>query len=197
MDRGHSISSIPQDWHVIYDNWHLGHWQELSLPLILEPEYIISEETFAMPLQAKQTEGAQGSQLAAKHVSRVLEIAPASPPAAFEHFAKKLTFETDCADVYSSFASGTVDFVLVDVRGRQAYGKGHVSGAINIPLLTITEDRLQEYSPETVFVVYCTGPHCNGANKAAIRLSKLGRLVKEMIGGATGWVDEGFTLVEE
>jgi len=136
------------------------------------------------------------SQLVTKQISRVLEIAPASSPAALEHFARKLTFETDCADVYSSFASNTVDFVLLDVRGRQAYSKGHASGAINIPLLTITEDRMKEYSPETVFVVYCTGPHCNGANKAAIRLSQLGRPVKEMIGGATGWVDEGFTLIE-
>ena len=136
------------------------------------------------------------SQLVTKQISRVLEIAPASSPAAFEHFAKKLTFETDCTDVYSSFASNTVDFVLLDVRGRQAYGKGHVSGAINIPLLTITEDRMKEFSPETVFVVYCAGSHCNGANKAAIRLSQLGRPVKEMIGGATGWVEEGYTLVE-
>jgi rhodanese-related sulfurtransferase len=117
-------------------------------------------------------------------------------PTAFEHFAKRLTFETDCADVYSSFASNTVDFVLLDVRGRQAYSKGHVSGAINIPWVTITEDRMKEFSRDTVFVVYCAGPHCNGANKAAIRLSQLGRPVKEMIGGVTGWVDDGFTLVE-
>jgi rhodanese-related sulfurtransferase len=136
------------------------------------------------------------AQAPARQVSRVLETAPASSPDAFEHFAKKLTFETDCSDVYSSLASKTVDFVLVDVRGRSAYSKGHVSGAINIPLLTINEDRMKGYSPETVFVVYCAGPHCNGANKAAIRLSKLGRPVKEMIGGATGWVDEGFELVE-
>ena len=148
-------------------------------------------------VQAKQKEVARAPQPVSRQVSRVLETAPASSPAAFEHFAEKLTFETDCADVYSSLASGTVDFVLVDVRGRQAYGKGHVSGAINIPLLTITEDRMKEYSPETVFVVYCAGPHCNGANKAAMRLSKLGRPVKEMIGGVTGWVDEGFTLIEE
>jgi rhodanese-related sulfurtransferase len=145
-------------------------------------------------VQPKQGEVAQAS--IAKQISRVCEIAPASSPAAFEHFAKKLTFETDCADVYSSIASGMVDFVLVDVRGRQAYNEGHVSGAINIPLLTMTEDRMKEYPPETVFVVYCAGPHCNGANKAAVRLSKLGRAVKEMIGGATGWVDEGFTLIE-
>jgi rhodanese-related sulfurtransferase len=136
------------------------------------------------------------SQLFTKPVSRVLEVAPAPSPTACEHFADKLTFETDCADVHSSFASNTVDFVLLDVRGRQAYRQGHVCGAINIPLVTITEDRMKEYSLETVFVVYCAGPHCNGANKAAIRLSQLGRPVKEMIGGVTGWVDDGFTLVE-
>ena len=33
--------------------------------------------------------------------------------------------------------------------------------------------------------------------KAAIRLAKLGRPVKKMIGGVTGWLDEGFTLVTE
>lgn len=42
------------------------------------------------------------------------------------------------------------------------------------------------------FVVYCAGPHCNGANKAALRLARLGRPVKEMIGGVTGWTEEGF-----
>jgi rhodanese-related sulfurtransferase len=63
-------------------------------------------------------------------------------------------------------------------------------------VLSITADRLEEYSPETVFVVYCAGPHCNGANKAAIRIAAMGRPVKEMIGGVTGWLDDGFTLEE-
>jgi rhodanese-related sulfurtransferase len=38
------------------------------------------------------------------------------------------------------------------------------------------------------------GPHCNGANRAAVRLAELGRPVKEMTGGITGWQDEGFEL---
>lgn len=142
------------------------------------------------------SEIAQTTRPVFKEVSRVQEVPPAPSPSAFEHFTKKLTFETDCADVYSSYASDRVDFILVDVRGRQGYSKGHVAGAINIPLLTITEDRMKEYAPETLFVVYCAGPHCNGANKAAIRLAQMGRPVKEMIGGITGWLDEGFTLVQ-
>ena len=36
----------------------------------------------------------------------------------------------------------------------------------------------------------------NGADKAALKLALLGRPVKKMIGGVTGWLDEGFTLAE-
>ncbi|MET5116788.1 rhodanese, partial [Burkholderia pseudomallei] len=43
-------------------------------------------------------------------------------------------------------------------------------------------------------VVYCAGPHCNGAARAALRLARRGRPVKLMLGGVTGWLDEGFAL---
>jgi rhodanese-related sulfurtransferase len=133
----------------------------------------------------------------AKTASRVLEVAPAASSLALQHFSKKLEFETDCSDVFAAYASGVVDFVLVDVRSPKLFSKSHVPGATNMPTLNLTEERLKEYPYETVFVVYCAGPHCNGANKAAMRISALGRPVKEMIGGVTGWVDEGFSLVEE
>jgi rhodanese-related sulfurtransferase len=145
---------------------------------------------------AVSTDLPQRTPFITKTVSRVLEVAPARSPLAFEHFSKKLEFETDCSDVFAAHASNVVDFVLVDVRSRQLFNKSHVPGAINIPVLNLTEERLKEYPATTVFVVYCAGPHCNGANKAAIRLSELGRPVKEMIGGITGWVDEGLSLVE-
>ena len=96
---------------------------------------------------------------------------------------------------YAAQHTGTVDFVLLDVRNASSFAKGHVPGATNIPTLNITEARMSEFASDTVFVVYCAGPHCNGANKAALRLTMLNRPVKEMIGGALGWVDEGFELV--
>ncbi len=55
---------------------------------------------------------------------------------------------------------------------------------------------LQAFGAEILFVVYCAGPHCNGALKGAIRLAQLGRSVKLMIGGKTGWVDKGFELAK-
>jgi rhodanese-related sulfurtransferase len=51
---------------------------------------------------------------------------------------------------------------------------------------------MMKWPHATLFVVYCAGPHCNGADRAALRLSNLGRPVKIMIGGVTGWADEGF-----
>ncbi|WMJ02047.1 rhodanese-like domain-containing protein [Pseudomonas chlororaphis subsp. aurantiaca] len=123
---------------------------------------------------------------------------PAAPSAiALMHFSNRLSFETDCSDVFGSQEAGEVDFVLLDVRGPLAFERGHVPGAINLPGRLIDAERLAGYSRDTLFVVYCAGPHCNGANKAAVRLAALGYPVKEMIGGVTGWLDEGFKLSVE
>ncbi len=108
------------------------------------------------------------------------------------HFGGRLEFETDCWDVREAMSSGAPGFVLLDVRSAEAYAEGHVPGAVNLPHREITEERLAAYPAGVLFVVYCAGPHCNGANKGALRLAELGRPVKEMIGGVEGWRDEGF-----
>ena len=127
--------------------------------------------------------------------SAVTETPAADSAAAHAHFANSFRFETDCWDVHAAMSSGSPDFVLLDVRSPAAYAEGHASGAINLPHRTITEDVVGQWSRETLFVVYCAGPHCNGASRAATRLAALGRPVKLMIGGVTGWIDEGFDLV--
>jgi len=129
--------------------------------------------------------------------SHVTEIPAASSAEALLHFSRRLTFETDCWDVHDAIAGGRQDFVLLDVRSPDMYARGHVPGAINLPHRKITGRKMAEWPAGTTFVVYCAGPHCNGANRGAIRLAELGRPVKEMIGGVTGWVDEGFGLVTE
>ena len=92
--------------------------------------------------------------------------------------------------------TGNMDFVLLDVRGPKLYEQAHVPGAINLPHGKMTATKLQEWPQETLFVVYCAGPHCNGTDRAALRLGKLGRKVKVMIGGMTGWSDEGFASAD-
>jgi rhodanese-related sulfurtransferase len=129
----------------------------------------------------------------------VTEVAAADSAAALAHFGAKLTFETDCWDVHAAMQSPNPGFILLDVRSPAAYAKGHVPGAINLPHGKIIASKLSDYPSDILFVVYCAGPHCNGADRGAIRLAQLGRKVKIMIGGVTGWLDEGFELarVEE
>lgn len=124
----------------------------------------------------------------------VTAVPPAASDRALKHFEAALEFETDCWDVHDAMSSGKADFVLLDVRSHELFGKGHVPGAISLPHAKIIERTLRDYSPQTIFVVYCAGPHCNGAHRGAIRLARLGRPVKMMIGGITGWLDEGFSL---
>ncbi len=56
----------------------------------------------------------------------------------------------------------------------------------------IVERTLSDFPEDALFVVYCSGPHCNGADRAAVQLSRLGRKVKKMLGGIHGWHVEGF-----
>jgi rhodanese-related sulfurtransferase len=124
----------------------------------------------------------------------VTAVPPASSEQAQQHFSAELSYETDCWDVHDALRSGA-DFVLFDVRSPALFAKGHVPGAINFPHGKMIASKLAAWPAETLFVTYCAGPHCNGAARGALRLSQLGRPVKVMAGGVTGWVDEGFELV--
>lgn len=125
--------------------------------------------------------------------SVVSQIPAADSGLALQHFESSFAFETDCWDVHHCLERGA-DFVLLDVRGHAAYARGHVAGAVSIPHAEISATRLAGYPSDTLFVVYCAGPHCNGGHRGAVRLARLGRPVKLMIGGMSGWLDEGFPV---
>ena len=128
----------------------------------------------------------------------------AQPPAALAsvaqiHFSKRLSLETDCSDVHETLTKAGAagpDFVLLDVRGAHSYARCHIPGAISLPHKQISAERMARWPAGTLFVVYCAGPHCNGADRAALQLASLDRPVKVMLGGMTGWADEGFAFEE-
>lgn len=125
-------------------------------------------------------------------MSFVSDIPAASSEIAAAHFAARLALETDCADVAAALKAGEVDFVLLHVVGTpEAYARRHVPGAIHLRHAEIDAARMAAWPEDTLFVVYCAGPHCNGADRAAVKLAQLGRPVKLMIGGITGWHYEG------
>ncbi|WP_374520906.1 rhodanese-like domain-containing protein [Undibacterium squillarum] len=127
-------------------------------------------------------------------MSLVTEVAAADRSRALAHFSAMLEWETDCWDVHDAVSSGQQDFVLLDVRSHALYDAGHLPGAISLPHKKIIAGTMKKFPEGSLFVVYCAGPHCNGAIRAAIRLAELGLPVKTMPGGITGWLDEGFAL---
>jgi rhodanese-related sulfurtransferase len=128
--------------------------------------------------------------------STVTVIPPADPEAALAHFSALLTLETDCWDVHEAMTTGRQDFVLLQTSASpESFAAEHIPGAIHLHHSLMSEATLAAWPMDTTFVVYCAGPHCNGADRGAINLSRLGRRVKKMIGGKAGWIDEGFTFV--
>lgn len=127
----------------------------------------------------------------------VTQQAPSKAQEAIAHFEKLLSLETDCSDVFVSQKAGAANFILMDVRSPELFSQGHIPGAINLPHARIAPHNLERFGDDQLFVVYCAGPHCNGADKAALRLARMGRPVKKMIGGITGWIDEGLPLIRE
>ncbi|MCF8207574.1 MAG: rhodanese-like domain-containing protein [Methylotenera sp.] len=128
--------------------------------------------------------------------SQVTAIPAATPAEAQAHFAAEFRFETDCWDVHDALSRGEADFVLLDVRSAELFARGHVPGAVHLPHGKLVESKLAAWPADTLFVTYCAGPHCNGAARGALRLAALGRPVKIMAGGITGWLDEGFALAQ-
>lgn len=130
----------------------------------------------------------------------VTAVPAADPASALAHFEQSFTFETDCWDIHEAMQQAKqqsdAGFVLLDVRSPALFAKGHIPGAVNLPHGKIVASKMSHWPQETLFVVYCAGPHCNGAAKAAVRLARLERPVKLMAGGITGWLDEGFELAK-
>ncbi|MHC2997987.1 rhodanese-like domain-containing protein [Microbacterium sp. HJ5] len=109
---------------------------------------------------------------------------------ALDYFAAKLALETDASDVYAAQKAGE-GFVLVDVRGDEAWTQGRITGAVHLPHQQIAERALVELDREVPVVVYCWSPGCNGGAKGALAFAKLGFQVREMIGGYEYWIREG------
>jgi rhodanese-related sulfurtransferase len=112
--------------------------------------------------------------------------------AAIAHFSARLAFETDVSDVAAGLREQPSAFTVVDTRSAESWAQGHVPGAVHLPTRRIAAEASERIAPGTPVVVYCWGPGCNGAQRAALEFARLGHPVKEMIGGFEYWVREGF-----
>ncbi|GAA1820871.1 rhodanese-like domain-containing protein [Agromyces neolithicus] len=111
---------------------------------------------------------------------------------AIAHFRGRLAFESDVSDVATALAADEPGFIVVDTRSDASWAQGHVPGALHLPGRRIAQEAPGRIPAGTPVVVYCWGPGCNGATRAALEFALLGHPVKEMLGGFEYWVREGF-----
>ncbi|HEX3032625.1 MAG TPA: rhodanese-like domain-containing protein, partial [Bacillota bacterium] len=93
-------------------------------------------------------------------------------------------------DVFNNVVTGKdPGYVLLSVRKAEDYAKGHVPGAINIPLGQLAkEENLKKLPPDKKIVVICYTGHT--ASQATMFLNQLGYDAYAMKFGMMGWTSD-------
>jgi rhodanese-related sulfurtransferase len=111
--------------------------------------------------------------------------------AACDNYASSGFKNISAADLYALITDDdpTNDPVIVSVRSAEDYAKGHIPGAVNIPLKEIAElENLQKLNPDKQIVIYCfTGR--TGSQATAI-LNALGYDAVNLLWGISGWTTD-------
>ncbi|MGI4851826.1 MAG: rhodanese-like domain-containing protein [Janthinobacterium lividum] len=119
--------------------------------------------------------------------------------AAEKYFQEELEFTSNPYGVKMAIEGKKGKIRVIDVRSREAFAKGHIPGAVNIPYDDI--DRLDDISnaeqkpiKDGHNYVYCYENLCNLSQQACVKLAHLGYPVKELKGGFTGWTDHKYPV---
>lgn len=112
---------------------------------------------------------------------------------AVRYFQDKLAYETSPREVVAAQQAGD-QLTIVDVRRAAAYVKGHIVGAINLPLDQLSEASGTIDSSRPV-VVYDWGVASTDSTLAALNLTAQGFAVREMRGGFEYWSRLGLGVV--
>ncbi len=94
---------------------------------------------------------------------------------------------------------GDDDLVLVEVLSAEQYKRGHIPGAMNIPLGDDFDRAVREAIPDQSqdVVVYCASKECHASPEAAQRMDELGyQQVYDYEEGKADWQDAGLPLVQ-
>ena len=110
-----------------------------------------------------------------------------------KHYEDKLEFEIDASDLEAALQAGE-PIIVVDARSPDAYARGHIPGAVNIPHRKMSPETTAHLDKKALVVAYCDGAGCNASTKGALAMVRLGFRVKELVGGLEWWQREGHAV---
>ncbi len=98
-------------------------------------------------------------------------------------------------DAKAAFDLG--EAIFLDVRGAPYYTRGHIPGALNIPLAELPL-RLDELSKNRWVITYCASPYEEQSASAARLLLDAGfTFVTPLSGGIHAWSGAGYPIEQE
>ncbi len=98
----------------------------------------------------------------------------------------------DRGELARRIEAGTV--LLIDVRPREEFEQGHISGAVSVPLESLKTWARNDAPKRKQIVAYCRGPYCVYAIEAVAELKKRGLRATRAEDGVAEWRGAGYAI---
>ncbi len=108
-----------------------------------------------------------------------------------QFYEEKLRYEIDSWDLAVTLKEGNKVIVL-DTRSAEAYETEHIPGAQHFSHGTMSNETTSHLDKSFIYVTYCDGIGCNASTKGALNMTRLGFIVKELLGGIEWWRRDGY-----
>ena len=108
-----------------------------------------------------------------------------------EYYQDKLDYEMDPSDLFEALEKGD-NLVPLDARKSISFEEEHIPGAISLPHREMNEISTGKLDKTKTYVCYCSGIGCNASTRGALKMTKLGFKVFELIGGIEWWKKDGY-----
>ncbi len=120
-----------------------------------------------------------------------------------ELFQKRISDSLSQKNVTTQQLLGLIETkigIIIDARNKDAYIRGHIPGAINIPFLDVFNyvEQLDIIPRDTLIVVYCEGVNCELSHHLSeFMLNMNFSRIYHYIGGYEEWVSKNLPLEKE
>ena len=108
-----------------------------------------------------------------------------------QFYEEKLRYEIDSWDLNVALKEGD-KLIVLDTRNAEAYETEHIPGARHFPHGTMATETTSHLDKSYTYVTYCDGIGCNASTKGALNMTRLGFIVKELLGGIEWWRRDGY-----
>ena len=107
------------------------------------------------------------------------------------HYEERLNYQWDSADLAEELQK-YANIVVIDTRKKFAFDEEHIPGATSFPHREMNPESTAALERDLLYICYCDGIGCNGSTRGALKMTKLGFNVRELIGGLDWWKRDGY-----